>query len=241
MKSFWKTFIIDFLVLFLIFWLFVFSKGYVGNFLEDINTVNLDLEEVDGELDNQSTEQIETFVEDYEFSIWWFYVFMIFVIPFILFLFVFGSQNLNVAFVKKSFKRFGLYLVYALPILLIFYMLVSYFIENFYLVLNDSKVLLIISFLLLLLFVMSYAWFGLVCGDYKKVLKRSYLFLPLYILLVFLFSFSLIVTGYLAALYMVDGLLPTEFLRYFLLVCVLLTCVQFLRGYIVKKVNSGVA
>ena len=236
-KSFWKTFIVDLFVLFLIFWLFIFSKGYVGNFLEDVNSIDLDIEEAEAELDNQTTEQIETFVEDYEFSIWWFYIFMMFIIPLIGFLLIFGSQAFNIAIIKKSFNKFLLNLVYCLPILLILFILISYFIENFYLVLSDFKIILVLGFLILLLFIMSYVWLGIVCGDYKKFLKKFYLFLPLYILLVLLFSFSLIVIGYLAALYMVDGLLPTEFLRYFLLVCVLLVGVQFLRGYIVKKVS----
>ncbi|MBS3162941.1 hypothetical protein J4467_03365, partial [Candidatus Woesearchaeota archaeon] len=129
MKSFWKTFVIDFLVLFLVFWLFVFSKGYVGNFLEDVNSIDLDIEGAEAELDNQSTEQIETFVEDYEFSIWWFYVFMVFIIPLIGFLLIFGSQAFNIAIIKKSFNKFLLNLVYCLLILFILFMIISYFIE----------------------------------------------------------------------------------------------------------------
>ncbi len=238
-KSFWKTFCVDLLLLIILFWLFVFSKSYVAGFLEEVNRVNIKVDEIETELGNESTEEVESFVEEYQYSIWWFYVFMIYLIPLICYLLIFGSQAVNVALLKNNFKRILWNLLLGLAILILFYAFMSYFIENFYFVLSSFSVCLILGLLMILMLVLSYIWLGMVCGDYKKFLRKFYIFGPLYLVMIILFILCFVIVGYIAALYLVGGLLILEFFRYLFFVCVLLVLIQFLRKYIVKKASSN--
>lgn len=237
-NKFWKTFCVDLILLVILFWLFVFSKNYVAGFLEDVNSINVNVDEMTTELDNQTTAQVESFVDNYQYSIWWMFIFMIYIVPFIVYLSIAGSQSLNIAFLKNNYKRILVNLLYGLPLLAVFYWFMNYFINNFYSIFSSISVLIIFLLLIVLMFVLSYIWFGIVCGDYQKFLRKFYLFLPLYVAFILLFVLSFIITGYMAALYLVNGLLILEFFRYLLFVCVLLVGIQFLRKFMVKKVNS---
>jgi hypothetical protein len=60
----------------------------------------------------------------------------------------------------------------------------------------------------------------------------------LFILFVLLFSVGIMITLYLAALYLVSALMLTELFRDFILVCLVVVGVQYLRKFILRKVSS---
>jgi len=237
-KKFWKTFLVDLLLLIILFWLFVFSKNYVAGFMNEINTLNFDVEEIEAELANNSTDIVEGFVEEYQYSILWYYFYLLYIIPLIAYLLFFGSQALNIGLLKNDLKKFFWQLLFGVPVLIFFYLFGNYFLNNFVDVMNSIWVSIVLFLFLGLMFGGSYVWFGYVCGDYKKFLKKFYLFLPLFILFVLLFGVGIMITLYLAALYLVSALMMTELFKYFILVCLVLVGIQYLRKFILRKVCS---
>ena len=109
-KLFFKTYCVDIITLILVFILGVFSKNIVESFFEKVDFFESQITVLSPDLANQSVSaltEVEGLVRDFNYLVWFAFVFMLFVVPALLYLFFTVSQSLNFAMIKnKVYKKY---------------------------------------------------------------------------------------------------------------------------------------
>ncbi len=249
MKNIIKTYCVDVITLILVFILGVFSKNFIESFFEKVDVFESQVGELGPELANQSMSafaSVEGLIQDFNVLVWFAFVFMIFVVPALLYLLFSVSQSLNFALIKnKVTKKYILKsVIYGLPLLLLFFVLEGQIISGIVDFMTSGYSLLLLLFYLILVFLMVYTWFVIVVLllkskkiNLKFLYKKAYKLLPVFMVFGIFYFLSLNLVGYGVVSFVTDSFSRNEGLYLGLFVLILLIPVQFIRSFFVKIVG----
>ncbi len=249
-KFFWKTYLVDVLLLVSLFLVGVFTKLKLADFFTKVEVYKEQIQVLEPELANQSAAALTTFeplIADFSRSVWLAYVAVVFLIPFVVYLLLSLSQAVDIGFVygKLRWKHVGKAVLFGFPLLAVFYA-VENFVASSFVGFLDSYTGLVLFFLSLLLLVfMAYLWY--VVASLVALEKRIHLrnvfrgfpsLFPRFILLGVTFFVMFSVLAFFGVRYITDSFVGLSWLWYTIILLLMLALVQYLRYVFLKKAFS---
>lgn len=249
--SFLKQYLVSILLFMMLFLLGFYVKSYVGDFFSSIDTYQTEIQALEPGLANQSTEALlalDPLVGDFESAVLKAFLIFLVITPLLVYLFVNFAEAYFIAEKWKSF-RYQLYaFLLGLPILLVFYFLMNNIFESFANSFMSWKALVFFILYLVLISLLCYVWYCLVYLlrinalkkwklFYKKAGILYFLFLPFYIIYLFLFGYLV----YFLVSIMTKSFLGGDFWIYLIIFLTLLLFLTISRSlflhYLIKKLN----
>jgi hypothetical protein len=238
MKKFLKIYFLDVILLVLLFLLGVFVKLRIGNFFTQVNSYQLQIQALESGLANQSTEalvQLQPIVNNFNSLVIWVYIFMILVVPLIVYFLFWATQALNVCIIKNkfTFKYFWKSFLFGLPFLIMFLLAISYFLEVMFNALTSWSSLGYLVLFTILFVLMSYAWFtGLVLLEshsLKVLYKKFFLNVWKFLILLFLVFVIFIVELLMLFRYLTSSFVGLDWLSYIILILIVLVGIEIVK------------
>ncbi len=231
-----KTFILDLLFFAALFLILVFGKLIIAQFLVYSQSMNFDFN-----LDNMTYEELNSAagsVNNFDYLLSGTYLFMMYIIPFLLFsLFILvqllqiSSKKVRLHYIKKGF-------LLSLAILVLFYLLENFILLSFAMMLYDFTYFIYLILILLLFFILLYLWYSLVLlsfDNWKKLFRKFYFsFVPFAILGVII----LLLDIYLVFRFLTSSFNGYEWVYEIVLGLILIYFLGMLRNYYIRRVYN---
>ena len=248
-KTFWKTLIIDIVLLLLLFTVGVYAKSYLVTFFDQVEDYQSALLALDDELVNQSATAIleaEGIANDFSFLVYFTYIFVLVIVPFLFYSITTILQSVNIGIVTKKLSKKYVFkmFVLGLPFFLAF-LLIEGIVTTSLVSFLESKFNLLLAFIVLMvIFLKAYLWFtgaillakGKKLIDAKIVYNKFYKLFSVFALIGFLVVIVLSLVFFLLARYLSDSAALGEAVMLVLFALFFLTILQVLRVWYVNLV-----
>ena len=248
-KSFWKTYLVDIVMLTLLGIFGVLAKEFVSNFFSLVEAYQTEIQVLEPELAEQSVTALvtlETMLADLNTLVWFTTFFILVLVPFIVYLLFSFSQALDVAFLKGKVKwKFLLgSLGLGLPFLLVFIFFLDHIGQELGMMLMSWSSFGWSITYLIFIFLAMYVWYTMVClysrkklkSKWKILYKKSYRLLPVFLLFVISFIVPVLVVVYLGLRYVTESFYGYGWVWLVGLFLLFLALVQVLRVVYVRQV-----
>lgn len=252
-KTFWKSYVTDIALLVLTFLLGFYAKGYIANFFTHVDSFEEKFLLLEPGLANQSTSallQAEGVVNEFSMLVYFTFIFMLVVVPAVLYLLLVISQSLDVAFIKNklSFKFLWKSVVLGVPLLVLFLIIEGSLTYTFSTFLDSFGSLFFAFFYLLVLILMGYVWYVLAVQlydkkkfkmlNYKMLYQKFYPLFFVFGIFFLLFFIILGIVGFTLVRFFTDSFLGNSWVVLVIMVLILLAIVQIVRIRFVKLVSK---
>jgi hypothetical protein len=244
-----KTLVVDVGALVLLFLFGLYAKSRVAHFFEVVPQYEAQVQILEPGIADQSLEallQFESVVGQFNQTVRLTYLFMVFIVPLVVFLLFSVSQSVNIGLLRKKkfdymkvVKGFSL----SLPLLVLFLLLESKFVSGFAFFAEKTSALVWFVGIILLFIFLSYVWSILVIQvfsnqkiHFKGIFKKFYSIYPLYILFCLGYSFVLLLVGFSLVRVLTSSFVASELISILVLGGAFLVGLQYFRSYLFRKV-----
>jgi len=176
-KNFWKYLLVDLGFLGIVFFLMIYAKTRVEQFFIRFESFQVQVEAIESEIANQTIVglmRMEQIADQVNALVTNTYVFIIFVVPLVIYLLFCLSQSYNFSLAMN--KKFNLkyllkFILFGIPFFVLLFILADFMFQYLAVFLYDWKYMVFMLIFLILILIVFYFWFYIVKKTYDERFK----------------------------------------------------------------------